>query len=445
MRFDYQSPIIQTRLFRIRRHLSPIFAGIGVSFIIFGLFYKAPSLSDSEVNIQETEYVVTQQISSRLKSIIKPQETPAYDEENWKTITVKSGDSLSKIFHEVSLPSTTLYNLMSANPASKQLESLQPGQVLCLLLDDDHELKEIKLQLSPSKLLHIRHTENGYKYYYEEKQLSKQYGFCSNTISDSLFASAQASGLSSRLIMQLADIFGWDIDFALDIRPDDSFRVLFEEIYLEGEKIDTGNIIAAEFVNQGKVFKAVRFTDEAGHIGYYSPEGYSMQKAFLRTPVKFTKIGSHFSTARRHPILHKIRAHKGVDYVAPHGTPIKAAGYGKIIYKGTRGGYGKTIEIAHGRKYSTLYAHLSQYGPQIKQGTNVKQGQIIGFVGRTGLATGDHLHYEFRVNGIHRDPLTVKLPKSAPINKNYEKSFISHSDQMLNLLNVHSVAKLAKK
>jgi murein DD-endopeptidase MepM/ murein hydrolase activator NlpD len=233
------------------------------------------------------------------------------------------------------------------------------------------------------------------------------------------------------MTMELAGIFGWDIDFALDIRKGDQFTVLYEELYLDGERIGNGDILAAEFINQGRRYQAVRYTDAGGKTDFYSLDGKSMRKAFLRTPVEFSRISSGFSLGRKHPILNKIRAHKGVDYAAATGTPIKATSNGKIVHRGKKGGYGNTIIIQHGTKYSTLYAHMSKFRGGLKTGSHVKQGQVIGYIGSSGLATGPHLHYEFRVDGVHRDPLKVKLPGSEPLDSKYLADFSRKAESLL--------------
>jgi murein DD-endopeptidase MepM/ murein hydrolase activator NlpD len=225
------------------------------------------------------------------------------------------------------------------------------------------------------------------------------------------------------MTMELASIFGWDIDFALDIRKGDEFVVLYDELYLDGEKVGEGHILAATFINQGKTYQAVRYTDGSGVTDYYSPDGKVMHKTFLRTPVEYTRISSGFSLGRLHPILNRIRAHKGVDYAAPTGTPVKVTANGKIIFEGRKGGYGNTVIVQHGNHYSTLYGHLSRFSSGLSSGSSVRQGQVIGYVGMTGLATGPHLHYEFRIDGVHHDPLTVKLPGSEPLDKAYLADF----------------------
>jgi murein DD-endopeptidase MepM/ murein hydrolase activator NlpD len=232
------------------------------------------------------------------------------------------------------------------------------------------------------------------------------------------------------------EIFGWNIDFSLDLQPKDTFRVLYEDNRLEGERVKTGPILAAEIVNDGKRHVAIRYTDKNGHTAYFSPEGYGMHQAFLRTPVTFTRISSNFGM-RNHPILHKLRRHTGVDYSAPIGTPVKSTSDGKVVFVGKKGGYGNVVELQHGARYSTLYGHLSKFAKGLKAGATVSQGQVIGFVGKTGLATGPHLHYEFRIDGIHRDPLTVALPRRNPLSNENKKQFLAHAQKMLRLMEQH--------
>jgi len=255
-------------------------------------------------------------------------------------------------------------------------------------------------------------------------------------ITRSLFVDGQNAGLSDAIIMRLTEIFGWDIDFALDLRKNDRFSVIYEEIYKGEELIKQDRILAAEFVNRGKRFRAVLYTFDHGRSAYYSDRGEAMRKAFLRTPVNFTRISSRFNLRRKHPILNTIRAHRGVDYAAPSGTPVRATADGRIKFVGRNGGYGRTVEMHHGEIYSTLYAHLSRYARGMKRGKSVTQGQIIGYVGKSGLATGPHLHYEFRVHGVHRNPLTVNLPKADPIEKKYLRDFQEQAKPLLAQLDV---------
>jgi murein DD-endopeptidase MepM/ murein hydrolase activator NlpD len=225
----------------------------------------------------------------------------------------------------------------------------------------------------------------------------------------------------------LADIFGWDIDFVLNVRPGDTFVVTYDEIWREGAYVKDGPIEAAEFVNQGRAFRAVRYTDPQGGTYYYTPDGRSLHREFLRAPVEFTRISSRFNSARMHPILNRIRAHQGIDYAAPIGTPVHAAGDGRIRFAGWMGSYGNLVEIEHSSSIVTVYGHLSRFAHDTRVGAHVTQGTVIAYVGMTGLATGPHLHYEYRVNGVFKDPQTVALPGAPPIDARWRADFLSHA------------------
>lgn len=352
----------------------------------------------------------------------------------WTEIKVKSGDNLTAIFKRAGLDTRAVYEVMQANESSKQLAKIKPGQLFEFDIDnesdDKNALRQLRFHQSKTKYLEVAREDAGFSFTDVEKSVETVKRFAEGTISESLFLAAQEAGLSDNLTMELANIFGWDIDFVLDIRKGDQFNLIYEELYLDGEKLKDGNILAATFINAGQEFTALRYTDETGNVAYYTPEGESMRKAFMRSPVSFARISSKFNLKRKHPILHKIRAHKGVDYAASSGTPIKATGDGKVIWAGTKGGYGRTVVIQHGQKYSTLYAHMRGYGKNIRNGRRVKQGQIIGYVGSSGMATGPHLHYEFRVNGVHRNPLTVKFPDAAPIAENKKQHFLSTTQEI---------------
>jgi len=259
--------------------------------------------------------------------------------------------------------------------------------------------------------------------------------FASVTIDESLYQSALREGISDSVIMDLVFIFGWDIDFVFDIRTGDSFEILYEEYFYKGEKIKNGDIKAARFKRGKKVFSAIRFfSNISGTKEYFSTRGENVKKAFLRTPVEFSYISSRYNLKRKHPVLNKIRAHTGVDYAAPTGTPVRSTSSGTVSFIGSKGGYGKLIEIKHSEDYSTRYAHLSKFNTRLSSGSKVEQGETIGYVGQTGLATGPHLHYEFRVGGNHTNPLTVKLPDAKPISKVEKKKFLDHAIKMINRL-----------
>lgn len=360
----------------------------------------------------------------------------------WQHITVGKGDNLAVIFSRLNINARQWYEILKSDKQAKQLTRLNPGEKFDIRVDEQNQLQELIYKKNRTFSLNVERIANGFKVTPIHKDLETRVQHARAAIQDSLFVAGMKAGLSDSLIMELVGIFGWDIDFAQDIRSNDSFTFIYEEKYLDGEKVGNGNILAAEFTNQGKVYRAVRYTDASGRTDYYTPEGRSMRKAFLRTPVSYSRISSRFGK-RRHPILNRIRAHRGVDYSAPRGTPIKAAGDGKIIYRGRKGGYGKTIVIRHGGKYSTLYAHMSHYKRGLRSGKHVKQGQVIGYIGSTGLATGPHLHYEFRVHGVHRNPLTVRPPDARSINKRYKADYLAYSQGFLAQLDVLNKLMLA--
>jgi len=255
------------------------------------------------------------------------------------------------------------------------------------------------------------------------------------TVESSLYIDGEKAGLSAKLIEQLTNIFAWDIDFASNLHKGDQFTVLYEKKVVDGITTDNDEIVAAEFINQGKSYMAVRYKDQKGHVSYYSPDGGGMRKAFLSTPVDFARVSSHFDAHRKHPVLNRIRAHKGVDYAARTGTPVKSTADGEIVFSGRKGGYGQVVVIKHGERYETLYAHLSKFKKGLTIGSQVKQGEVIGYVGQTGLATGPHLHYEFHVDGNYRNPLTVALPNSLPISTKLLASFKTQTQPLLAQLN----------
>ena len=356
--------------------------------------------------------IVSDQDSSEQTEILPKRSTETTDIKKYTQI-IKTGDNLSNIFTSLGLNSD-LHEILQLGESVKELKSIHPQQKIHFYLKDDSLIK-LELETSLNRQLQIIQEQEKYIVNEVVRDFDIQTQSAHSIIQDSLFLSGQRAGLSDSIIMQLANIFGWDIDFALDIRSGDRFSVIYEEKYLDGVKVKDGEIIVAEFVNSGKSFRAIRYTDSQNKTDYYSDSGRSMRKPFLRTPVDFARISSRFNLTRKHPILNKIRAHKGVDYAAATGTPIMAAGDGKVIFRGSKGGYGSTIIIQHGSQYSTLYAHMHKYANRTQKGARVKQGQIIGYIGKSGLATGPHLHYEFRVNGVHRNPLTVKLPDAQPL------------------------------
>ncbi len=362
-------------------------------------------------------------------------------EESDITVIVKKGDTLSSIFSNLDIHHE-LTRVLNLGKQAKPFKKIYPGQKLHFTFGENG-IEKLELEKSITKSLLLLRDQNTFIVEESNRELDKISQVATGKINQSLFLAGQDAGMSDGLIMELAGIFGWDIDFALDIRQNDTFTVVYEELFLQGEKVGDGNIIAAEFVNNKHTYRAYRYTDSNDKTEFYSPDGKSMRKPFMRTPVDLARISSRFNLKRKHPVLNKIRAHKGVDYAAATGTAIKATGDGKVVHRGRKGGYGNTIILRHGNTYTTLYAHMSKYARKTGIGSRVKQGQIIGYIGSTGLATGPHLHYEFRVNGVHRNPLKVKLPSAKPLPDSEMDRFKTSIQPMIVQLDSYSQSALA--
>lgn len=345
------------------------------------------------------------------------------DRDTWTEVRIRKGDTLSDILKREGYANNEINRVLQSNPEARRFRRLLPGQTLRLRAEAKGPLQELVYETGPGEVFHLVRHENQFELTKEMRTFETRLVPVTGTIGSSLFEDGQKAGLSDGLIMKLAEIFGWDIDFALDLRRGDSFSVIHEEKYWRGQKIADGPILAAEFTNQGRVFRAIAFRDANDNTAYYTPDGMSVRRPFLRTPVDFSRITSRFSNSRFHPILKKWRAHTGVDYGAPTGTPVHATAAGHILSIGWDGGYGKRIVIRHNSTYSTVYAHLSRFNPNLHVGSFVEQGQTIGYVGATGLASGPHLHYEFQVNGVHRNPLTFRFPGSTPIAPEHRDEF----------------------
>ncbi len=343
---------------------------------------------------------------------------------------VRPGDTLDRLFRTHKLDLGNLASIASLPEAGKYLRMLRPGDEF-RIEHDKGQLISLYRDLDINNALLVSRGESGFAAEIITRPIEIQKRLAYGRIETSLFESAASAGMPDKLIMNLAGIFAWDVDFVLDIRKGDDYYILYEEIYQNGKFVTSGEIIAAEFNNNRRTFQAVRFVDKNGRSDYFTPDGRSVRKAFIRAPVDFTRISSSFNPNRRHPILNTIRAHRGVDYAAPSGTPIKAAGDGKIIHRGRHGGYGNAVIIQHGGNITTLYAHLSKFHAPAKLNGRVRQGDSIGYVGATGLATAPHLHYEYRLNGVHRNPRTVDLPQADPIHEEYRAEFLASAEPLL--------------
>lgn len=368
--------------------------------------------------------------SSNVESAQSTSETTSYQ--------VKSGDNLAKIFKHVGLSATDTYHVSRAGNDAKKLLKMMPGEFLNFTFDERGKINTLIYEYSETETLIItRKSDDDYTSTIATADVYSKPTFAQGEIESSFWNAGIKAGMTDNKIMELADIFGWDIDFAMEIRAGDTFNVMYEERYVNGDFIGFGDILAAEFVNQGEVFQAIRHTDGS----YYAPNGRSMKKSFLRAPVNFRYISSNFTKKRYHPVQKRWKAHRGTDYAAPTGTPVVAAGKGRVIKSTYDKFNGHHVFIQHGDRYVTKYLHFSKR--KVKNGEIVKQGQVIGLLGSTGMSSGPHLHYEFLVDGVHRNPRTVTLPKAEPIDKNEKNAFMQLTEQRLVLLNNNKRIMLA--
>jgi len=327
---------------------------------------------------------------------------------------VGRNDTLDSIFRRIALDPADLAAIRQLPGIRSSVDFLKPGEVI-KLTHSGGAVQELSRKVSETQTLLVVRDKAGFAARFVDNPVQTKIRTAAATIDSSLFQAAESARISDGVALKLANVFAWDIDFVLDIREGDRFTAIYEQIYQDGKYLRDGELLAAEFVNDGKVYRAVRFVNDAGVAGYYAPDGKPMRKAFLRAPVEFTRVSSVFNPHRLHPILNLIRGHMGTDYAAPIGTPVHAAGEGRVSFAGTRGGYGNALILAHTDGISTLYGHMSRFARNLHVGSHVQQGDVIGYVGMTGLATGPHLHYEYLLNGVHKDPQTVKLPGAEPL------------------------------
>ncbi|MEO4016000.1 OapA family protein [Pseudomonas rossensis] len=409
---------------------------------------------DAAEAVQATNEPAASPFAQIENSAEEPQETaqtapapvPVIEEKkspNHREVIVSKGDTLSTLFEKVGLPAASVHEVLASDKQAKQFSQLKHGQKLEFELSPDGQLTNLHSKVSDVESITLIKNDKGYAFNRITAKPTVRSAYVHGVINSSLSQSAARAGLSHSLTMDMASVFGYDVDFAQDIRQGDEFDVIYEQKVVNGKAVGNGPILSARFTNRGKIYTAVRYTNKQGNSSYYTADGNSMRKAFIRTPVDFARISSKFSMGRKHPILNKIRAHKGVDYAAPRGTPIKAAGDGKVLLAGRRGGYGNTVIIQHGNTYRTLYGHMQGFAKGVQTGSSVKQGQVIGYIGTTGLSTGPHLHYEFQVNGVHVDPLGQKVAMADPISKAERARFLAQSQPLMARMDQEKSTQLA--
>jgi murein DD-endopeptidase MepM/ murein hydrolase activator NlpD len=346
------------------------------------------------------------------------------------TVVVGRNDTLDSIFRRMSLDKADLAAIRNLPGIRQSIDFLKPGDAI-KVTHTAGEIQELSRKVSETQTLKVVRQDAGFAAQMIDNPVEVRVRTATAVIDSSLFQAAESADISDLTAMKLAEVFAWDIDFVLDIREGDRFTAVYEQVYQNGVYLHDGALLAAEFVNNGKVYRAVGFKSDAGTVSYYTPNGLPMRKAFLRAPVEFTRVSSVFNPHRFHPILQRIRGHMGTDYAAPTGTPVHASGDGRVSFAGRRGGYGNAIVLAHSNSVSTLYGHMSRFASHLHVGTHVQQGEVIGYVGMTGLATGPHLHYEYLVNGVHQNPQTVHLPGAEPLRAEALRKFLTSAAPLL--------------
>ena len=331
---------------------------------------------------------------------------------DWDVVTVQPGQTLDAIFRQRGYSISLLHQILALNAETKALAKLRVGQELLFKSNSDSSFSQLQVELGETRFITVSRDEDDLAVTDIYREVESRTEHANGIIQNSLFLAGKNSGLSDNMIMKLANIFAWDIDFVLDIRKGDSFSLIYQKLYRDGEFLRDGEILAATFSNQGDVYRAIRFDFDGGY-SYFTPDGRNMKKSFLRAPLNFSYISSSFNPKRFHPVLKRVKAHRGIDYQAPRGTPVYSAGDGKVIRSAYSKYNGHHVFIQHANNIVTKYLHFTKR--KVKNGQRVRQGQTIGTVGATGLASGPHLHYEFVVNGVHRNPRTVKLPKAEPL------------------------------
>jgi murein DD-endopeptidase MepM/ murein hydrolase activator NlpD len=361
----------------------------------------------------------------------------------WRNERVQRGDTVAELLRRMNVEDADANDYLRRDPAAESFRRLSVGKTIQAETGADGKLMSLRYLNNNGDQVHIGKSADGFKASVQPPQLEQRLFMRTGEIKTTLFEATDEAGLPDSTASQLAEIFGGDIDFHRDLRSGDKFTVVYEMTYSNGEPVYTGRIQAAEFVNQGKEYRVVYFADGA-HGDYYTPDGKSVRKAFLRSPVEFSRISSGFTSSRFHPILQKWRSHKGVDYAAPTGTKVKVTSDGAVSFVGKQGGYGNVIMVEHQGRYTTVYGHLSRFAKGLHRGQHVGQGEVIGYVGMTGWATGSHLHYEFRIDGQQRDPLRVALPDATPIKASQQTAFLAATKSLTERLGVLGNVSLAK-
>ncbi|WP_299586049.1 peptidoglycan DD-metalloendopeptidase family protein [uncultured Microbulbifer sp.] len=451
---NHRKPTSRVRIGALPKHFPRVHAftaSAAACVLVLAIFIPTPDVEARRmplpVNLTSAEEVVEQPEKVVPLTPRKPIPLAAAATEAIQSLslTVRNGDTLSDLFKRAKISAGEMYQLLGSGSEAKKLARLNPGEELTFTVDTDGKLQRLALQKDRlSQVRFTRDAQSQFQHDLVQREPDSHPAYRQALIDSSLFVAGSDAGLSDSLIMEMADVFSSDIDFALDIRKGDNFSVMFEEKFLDGEKIGNGPILAVSFTNQGQTYNAVRYVDDNGDANYYTPDGKSMRKAFIRTPLDIVRISSHFNPRRLHPVFKSRRPHNGTDYAAPRGTPVYSTGDGRVIASGYSKANGNYVFIRHGERYVTRYLHLTKR--KVKKGQRVKQRQIIGTVGSTGYATGPHLHYEFLLDGRHRNPATIvrKLPKAKSVPSSEMTRFKNQTQPLLAKLENYQGPALAK-
>jgi len=429
-----QNLILAVRKIKLRWLLAVFFLPI---FAIFAAFGTTSTSAPSKVRVK----TITKEVALPL-----PYATLNENEEFWQIDQVRHDDTLASLFKRMTIRDEDAIKFLMLSPEAQAINTrLIPGHAVETKTNRDGKLLHLEYALDNENILVADLKPNGYQVTTEKLVLQNHPVLKSATIVNSLFGATDDAGIPDQIALQIADIFSSELDFNEDLWPGDKVNVIYEAFYSAGELMKTGNVLAVEFISRGKKYQAVHFGEADGKFAYYTPEGKSLHKSFLRSPLEFTRISSSFNAGRFHPILHRFKAHKGVDLAAPTGTRIKASGDGVVEFMGRKGGYGNVIVLKHENGISTVYGHLSGFVAHLRKGLKVAQSEIIGYVGMTGLATGPHLHYEFLLKGVHHDPMTVALPLSVPIDGKYKQEFDTMSANLMAEIEMLNRSQVATK
>ncbi len=406
-------------------------------FGVMAAFGIAPDTVPSQV---PTETVV------QTLELPEPTSTDIADAESfdfWSEERIQRGDTIASLLDRLGVGAEDKASVIAASRDIPALQRLTAGRTVLARVTASGRLLLLRYLASDERLVTLNRVQEEFVAEETAIQLDARPIMRSGQIQASLYGATDAADIPDSIASQLAEIFSGDIDFHRDLRRGDRFSVVYEAFYHEGKLIKTGRLLSAEFINQGKRYRAVYFKDSLGREGYFTPEGQSLRRAFLKSPLPFSRISSGFSGARYHPVLKEWRAHRGIDYAAPTGTPVRAVADAIVAYAGWQGGYGNIVILNHQKPYSTAYGHLSRFAAGVKPGKRVNQGDVIGYVGATGLATGPHLHYEFRVAGVQQDPLALKLPSSFALDSRDRNRFLAQSRPLVDRLELLQGSNLA--